>query len=52
MRRIIASPSPNHDQRPAGKAIDILLLHYTGMRDAEAGVQDSGFAPNAIGRST
>ena len=39
MRRIIASPSPNHDHRPAGKAIDILLLHYTGMRDAEAALQ-------------
>ena len=38
-RRIIESPSPNHDQRPAGKAIDILLLHYTGMRDAEAALQ-------------
>jgi len=39
MRRIVESPSPNHDQRPAGKAIDILLLHYTGMRDAEAARQ-------------
>lgn len=39
MRRIIASPSPNHDHRPAGKAIDILLLHYTGMRDAEAALR-------------
>ena len=39
MRRIIESPSPNHDKRPAGKAIDILLLHYTGMRDAEAALQ-------------
>jgi N-acetylmuramoyl-L-alanine amidase len=25
-------PSPNHDARPAGQAVDILLLHYTGMR--------------------
>ena len=39
MRRIIESPSPNHDKRPAGKAIDILLLHYTGMRDGEAARQ-------------
>jgi len=36
MRRIVESPSPNHDQRPAGKAIDILLLHYTGMSDGAA----------------
>jgi N-acetylmuramoyl-L-alanine amidase len=25
------APSPNHDERPAGARIDILLLHYTGM---------------------
>ena len=29
-------PSPNHDARPSGQAIDILLLHYTGMESAEA----------------
>src|SRR5262249_23830576 len=39
MRKIIASPSPNHNQRPAGKAIDILLLHYTGMRSGDAALQ-------------
>jgi N-acetylmuramoyl-L-alanine amidase len=27
-------PSPNHSERNGGKAPDILLLHYTGMRDA------------------
>jgi N-acetylmuramoyl-L-alanine amidase len=27
-------PSPNHDARPAGQAVDILLLHYTGMASA------------------
>jgi N-acetylmuramoyl-L-alanine amidase len=27
-------PSPNHDARPTGKAINLLLIHYTGMRDA------------------
>jgi N-acetylmuramoyl-L-alanine amidase len=27
-------PSPNHDARPAGQAIDILLLHYTDMQSA------------------
>jgi len=28
-------PSPNHDERPAGQQIDILMLHYTGMPNAE-----------------
>ena len=27
-------PSPNHDPRPAGQTIDMLVLHYTGMVDA------------------
>ncbi|MFC3126367.1 N-acetylmuramoyl-L-alanine amidase [Pseudoroseomonas globiformis] len=27
-------PSPNHDARPAGEPIDMLVLHYTGMRNA------------------
>ncbi len=29
-------PSPHHGRRAAGKPVDILLLHYTGMRSAEA----------------
>jgi len=33
--RKIACASPNHDARPAGAAIDILVLHYTGMKTAE-----------------
>lgn len=33
---VIERFSPNHDARPPGRSIDILLLHYTGMRDAEA----------------
>lgn len=28
-------PSPNHDARPEGGVIDMLVLHYTGMRSAE-----------------
>ena len=28
------APSPNHDARPDGEPVDILLLHYTGMRTA------------------
>jgi N-acetylmuramoyl-L-alanine amidase len=27
-------PSPNCDDRPAGQAVDMLILHYTGMPDA------------------
>jgi len=33
--RIVERPSPNHDARPDGAAIDILVLHYTGMPTAE-----------------
>ena len=29
-------PSPNHDARPAGGAVDMLVLHYTGMETAAA----------------
>jgi N-acetylmuramoyl-L-alanine amidase len=29
-------PSPNHDERPAGTPVDMLILHYTGMRSGEA----------------
>ena len=29
-------PSPNFDARTPGQAVDILLLHYTGMQSAEA----------------
>jgi N-acetylmuramoyl-L-alanine amidase len=29
-------PSPNFNERPEGCAVDILLLHYTGMASAEA----------------
>ncbi|MBV9330539.1 MAG: N-acetylmuramoyl-L-alanine amidase [Alphaproteobacteria bacterium] len=28
-------PSPNQDDRPAGVVVDMLVLHYTGMRTAE-----------------
>ncbi len=36
MPQVIESPSPNFDARPEGQAIDILLLHYTGMVSAAA----------------
>ena len=31
-------PSPNQDDRPAGSAIDTLILHYTGMQSARAAI--------------
>ncbi len=39
MRAIRERPSPNHDGRPPGKPTDLLLIHYTGMRDSGAAVQ-------------
>jgi len=29
-------PSPNHNERPPGTPIDMLVLHYTGMQTAQA----------------
>jgi N-acetylmuramoyl-L-alanine amidase len=34
--RVDHHPSPNYGPRPPGAVIDILLLHYTGMKSAEA----------------
>lgn len=34
--RLVEMPSPNHDPRAPGSRIDILVLHYTGMKTAEA----------------
>jgi N-acetylmuramoyl-L-alanine amidase len=31
-------PSPNQDDRPAGMPIDMLILHYTGMRTAQEAI--------------
>ncbi len=36
---LIKKPSPNFDDRAAGKKIDILLLHYTGMISANAAIE-------------
>ncbi|MGB1547820.1 MAG: N-acetylmuramoyl-L-alanine amidase, partial [Alphaproteobacteria bacterium] len=33
---VLEHPSPNHEPRPEGAAIDTLILHYTGMKTAEA----------------
>ncbi|MFQ5535149.1 MAG: N-acetylmuramoyl-L-alanine amidase [Sphingomonadales bacterium] len=35
---MIERPSPNFNVRPAGRPIDMLLLHYTGMQSAEAAI--------------
>ncbi len=32
------TPSPNQDARPAGQAVDHLVLHYTGMRTADEAI--------------
>lgn len=37
--RLIDLPSPNHGPRRAGAAIDMLVLHYTGMRTAEEALE-------------
>lgn len=36
--RIRDLPSPNQDDRPAGQAIDMLVLHYTGMESGQAAI--------------
>ncbi len=33
---MIERPSPNFDARPAGRPIDMVVIHYTGMESAEA----------------
>ena len=33
---VIETPSPNFEPRPEGAVIDMLVVHYTGMRSAEA----------------
>lgn len=32
----IELPSPNHDERPDGTAVDMLVMHYTGMESGAA----------------
>ena len=36
--RIRDLPSSNQDERPADKPIDMLILHYTGMRNAQEAI--------------
>jgi N-acetylmuramoyl-L-alanine amidase len=42
MPLVIETPSPNFDARPESQAIDILLLHYTGMESAAAALARMG----------
>ena len=37
--RLLDHPSPNHGPRPADGVIDMLILHYTGMRTAAEAVE-------------
>jgi N-acetylmuramoyl-L-alanine amidase len=32
-------PSPNHGERQGGRRVDMILLHYTGMRHADAALE-------------
>jgi len=34
--KIMQCPSPNHGPRPDGAAVDMLILHYTGMKSGSA----------------
>jgi N-acetylmuramoyl-L-alanine amidase len=36
--RIRDLPSPNQDERPAGTPIDMLILHYTGMKTGQEAI--------------
>ncbi len=36
MEPIRSHVSPNHDARPAGRTVDMIVLHYTGMPTGEA----------------
>ncbi|MCW8952860.1 MAG: N-acetylmuramoyl-L-alanine amidase [Rhodospirillales bacterium] len=36
---MIQRPSPNFDDRPEGVPIDMLVIHYTGMKTAEAALE-------------
>jgi N-acetylmuramoyl-L-alanine amidase len=36
---VIERPSPNYNDRPADKGVSLLVIHYTGMRDAEAALK-------------
>jgi N-acetylmuramoyl-L-alanine amidase len=37
--RVVHRPSPNVNERPEGTVIDTLVMHYTGMPDAESAME-------------
>ncbi len=37
--KLIETPSPNFDERPQGLPIDMLVLHYTGMKSKDEALQ-------------
>jgi N-acetylmuramoyl-L-alanine amidase len=37
--RLIETPSTNFDERPQGLAVDMLVLHYTGMRSRDEALE-------------
>ncbi|HYC04263.1 MAG TPA: N-acetylmuramoyl-L-alanine amidase [Azospirillaceae bacterium] len=39
MLRVIDRPSPNHGPRPDGVPVDMLVLHYTGMRSGPEAIE-------------
>ena len=36
--RVRDLPSPNHDERPEGVPVDVLVLHYTDMETGAAAI--------------
>ena len=42
------TPSPNHNERQGGRAPDMILLHYTGMLDAQAALDRLCSADSAV----
>ncbi|MFM2045876.1 MAG: hypothetical protein RLY86_4452, partial [Pseudomonadota bacterium] len=36
---LVETPSPNHGPRAPGKPVDMLILHYTGMRSGTAALE-------------
>jgi N-acetylmuramoyl-L-alanine amidase len=36
---VVDSPSPNHEARPPGRPVDLIVLHYTGMITGRAALE-------------
>ena len=48
MPQIIDRPSPNFNDRPAGTNLDMLIIHYTGMKSAEESLRASEETARAL----